>query len=90
MATAEDGRFYARVFWLVAAALLGLLLLNILKPFLESILWAGLLAFLLAPVSGFLTRGLGGRPALAASRVDGENLWLWLSFAIRAGAHRGD
>ena len=66
MATAEDGRFYARVFWLVAVALLGLLLLNILKPFLESILWAGLLAFLLAPVSGFLTRGLGGRPALAA------------------------
>jgi predicted PurR-regulated permease PerM len=66
MATAEDGRFYARVFGLAAAALLALLLLNILKPFFESILWAGLLAFLLAPVDGFLTRKLGGRPALSA------------------------
>ena len=66
MARAEDSRFYARVFGLVAIALLGLLLLNILKPFFESILWAGLLAFLLAPVNSFLTRKLGGRPALAA------------------------
>ena len=66
MAPAEDGRFYARVFGLAAAALMGLLLLNILRPFLDSILWAGLLAFLLAPVDGFLTRKLGGRPALAA------------------------
>jgi predicted PurR-regulated permease PerM len=66
MARTEDSRFYARVFGLVTAAVLGLLLLNILKPFLESILWAGLLAFLLAPVDGFLTRKLGGRPALAA------------------------
>ncbi len=67
MARTEDSRrFYARVFGLIAIALLGLLLLNILKPFFESILWAGLLAFLLAPVFGFLTRKLGGRPALAA------------------------
>src|SRR6266508_1810578 len=66
MARTEDSRFYAKVFGLVATALLGLLLLNILKPFLESILWAGLLAFLLAPVDGFLARRLGGRPALAA------------------------
>ncbi len=66
MSTAEDGRFYARVFGLAAAALLALLLLNILKPFFESILWAGLLAFLLAPVDAFLARKLGGRPALSA------------------------
>ena len=67
MARTEDSRrFYARVFGLIAIALLGLLLLHILKPFFESILWAGLLAFLLAPVFGFLTRKLGGRPALAA------------------------
>src|SRR5215813_2709815 len=66
MAGTEDGRFYARVFALVAAALLALLLLNILKPFFESILWAALLAFLLAPVDGFLARKLGGRPALSA------------------------
>ena len=66
MAGTEGGRFYARVFALVAAALLALLLLNILRPFLESILWAGLLAFLLAPVDGFLARKMGGRPALSA------------------------
>ncbi len=66
MSTAEDGRFYARVFGLAAAALLALLLLNIFKPFFESILWAGLLAFLLAPVDAFLARKLGGRPALSA------------------------
>jgi len=30
------------------------------------------------------------RSTLAASRIDGENLWLRLSLAIRAGAHRGD
>ncbi len=66
MSTAEDGRFYARVFGLAATALLALLLLNILKPFFESILWAGLLAFLLAPVDAFLARKLGGRPALSA------------------------
>jgi predicted PurR-regulated permease PerM len=66
MATADDGRFYARVFGLAAAALLALLLLNILKPFFESILWAGLLAFLLAPVDAFLARKLGGRPSLSA------------------------
>ena len=66
MSTAGDGRFYARVFGLAAAALLALLLLNIFKPFFESILWAGLLAFLLAPVDAFLARKLGGRPALSA------------------------
>src|SRR5262245_41254734 len=66
MAGIEDGRFYARVFALVAVALLALLPLNILRPFLDSILWAGLLAFLLAPFDGFLARKLGGRPALAA------------------------
>jgi len=66
MAGTEAGRFYARVFALVAAALLALLLLNILKPFFESILWAALLAFLLTPVDDFLARRLGGRPALAA------------------------
>jgi predicted PurR-regulated permease PerM len=66
MAQQGEGRFYARVFALVASALLALALLSILKPFLESILWAGLLAFLVAPVNALLTRRLGGRPGLAA------------------------
>jgi len=66
MAPADDSRFYSRVFGLVAVGLLGLAMLSILKPFFESILWAGLLAFLLAPVTSRLTRALGGRSGLAA------------------------
>jgi predicted PurR-regulated permease PerM len=66
MAEAGESRFYARVFGLVAGGLLAFALLSILKPFLASILWAGLLAFLIAPLNGLLTRKLGGRSGLAA------------------------
>jgi predicted PurR-regulated permease PerM len=69
MASESDSRFYSRVFGLVAAALLGLALLSILRPFFGSILWAGLLAFLLAPLSRRLTSAFGGRAGLAASLV---------------------
>jgi predicted PurR-regulated permease PerM len=69
MAQESDSRFYGRVFWLTAAALLALALLSILKPFSESILWAGLLAFLLAPVTRRLTRAFRGRRNLAALLV---------------------
>ena len=69
MAQEDEGRFYARIFWLTATALLALALLSILKPFFESILWAGLLAFLLAPVTDRLTRAFGGRRSLAALLV---------------------
>ena len=48
MVEGGEGRFYARVFGVVAGSLLALALFSILRPFLESILWAGLLAFLLA------------------------------------------
>jgi predicted PurR-regulated permease PerM len=66
MGEAEESRFHARVFWLAAIGLLSLALLAILRPFLESVLWAGLLAFLVNPVNGLLARKLGGRPGLAA------------------------
>src|SRR5713101_3784988 len=69
MTQEDESRFYARVFWLTAAALLALALLSILKPFFESILWAGLLAFLLAPVTRWLTRAFRGRRSLAALLV---------------------
>src|SRR5574341_137926 len=69
MTQADESRFYGRVFWLTALALLALALLSILKPFFESILWAGLLAFLLAPVTRRLTRAFGGRRGLAALLV---------------------
>ncbi len=69
MTQEDESRFYGRVFWLTAAALLALAVLSILKPFFESILWAGLLAFLLAPVTGRLTRVFRGRRSLAALLV---------------------
>jgi predicted PurR-regulated permease PerM len=69
MAKESDSRFYARVFGLVAAALLALAVLSILRPFFESILWAGLLAFLLQPVTRRITRAFHGRRGLAALLV---------------------
>jgi predicted PurR-regulated permease PerM len=69
MTEAGERRFYARLFGLVAGGLLALALFSILRPFLGSILWAGLLAFLLAPLNDLLTRKLGGRPGLAALLV---------------------
>jgi predicted PurR-regulated permease PerM len=58
--------FYARVFGLVAAALLAFALLRILEPFLGPILWAALLAFLLVPVNRWLRRALDERRGTAA------------------------
>jgi len=69
MTQEDESRFYGRVFWLTVAALLALAVLSILKPFFESILWAGLLAFLLAPVTGRLTLVFRGRRSLAALLV---------------------
>lgn len=62
----SDDRFYPRVFALVTAAVLALALLQILRPFIGSILWSVLLAFLLSPANAVLRRRLGGRPAAAA------------------------
>jgi len=66
MARVEDGRFAARVFNLVVLAILGYFLFRIFEPFLGSILWAALLAFLLFPVNARLRRAVGGRTGLAA------------------------
>ena len=66
MTEGGEGRFYARVFGVVAGSLLALALFSILRHFLGAILWAGLLAFLLAPLNRRLTQKLGGRPGLAA------------------------
>lgn len=61
-----DSRFYPRVFALVAAGLLGFALFNILQPFIGSLLWAALIAFLLSPVNQRLRRALHGRGGAAA------------------------
>lgn len=57
--------FYARVFALFVAALLGFALLRIVQPFVGPILWAALLAFLLFPAYERLRRRLGKRQGLA-------------------------
>jgi len=61
--------FYTRVFALVAAGVLGVVLFRIVQPFLDAILWAALLAFLLRPFARRLRtklRGRRGRRGLAA------------------------
>ncbi len=61
-----DGSFYPRVFALAVAGLLAFALFRILQPFIGSILWGLLLAFLLFPVNVKLRRALGGRRSAAA------------------------
>jgi len=64
--TQPTNGFYARVFALVATALLGIALFKIIAPFIGAILWSSLLAFLLLPVNRGLRRLLGERRAVAA------------------------
>lgn len=63
---AQQSTFYPRVFATVTAAVLGVLVFWILRPFAGSLLWAALLAFLLFPLNLRLRGWLGGRSALAA------------------------
>jgi predicted PurR-regulated permease PerM len=65
--TQQESSFYPRVFGLAVAALLGFALLKILRPFVGSILWSVLLAFLLFPINERLRRALNGRRAAAAA-----------------------
>ncbi|HXJ81062.1 MAG TPA: AI-2E family transporter [Candidatus Methylomirabilis sp.] len=58
--------FYARVFALVTAALLGAALFKILEPFIGAILWSVLLAFLLFPLNKRLRRAFRGSRVAAA------------------------
>jgi predicted PurR-regulated permease PerM len=62
----EDGRFYPRVFGLIAAAFLSVAVFKMLQPFIGAILWSILLAFLLYPVNRRLADAFGGRRAAAA------------------------
>jgi predicted PurR-regulated permease PerM len=67
--TQPHGTFYARVFALLTAALLGLALFRILEPFVGAILWSVLLAFLLLPVNRALRRLLRGSHTAAAAAL---------------------
>jgi predicted PurR-regulated permease PerM len=62
----DADRFYARVFALATAALLGLALFRMLQPILGAIVWSVLLAFLLFPVNARVRRAVGDRPGTAA------------------------
>jgi predicted PurR-regulated permease PerM len=66
-ADSAAGSVYSRVFAVAAVAILGVALFRILQPFLGSIAWALLAAFLLHPTHARLSRWLRGRPSLSAS-----------------------
>ncbi len=60
--TEPRSTFYARVFALVTAALLGVALFKIIEPFIGAILWSVLLAFLLFPVNRSAAPRAQGEP----------------------------
>src|SRR5262249_57666455 len=64
--THPTSMFYARLFALVTAAVLGIALFKMIEPFIGAILWAVLLAFLLFPLNRALRRLLRGSRGAAA------------------------
>jgi predicted PurR-regulated permease PerM len=64
--TSSDNTFYARVFGLATAALLGVAAIKLLQPFLIPMVWAGLLGLLIYPMNLRLRRIVRGRKGLAA------------------------
>jgi predicted PurR-regulated permease PerM len=62
----RDTSFYARVFALLTAALLGAALFKMVQPFVGAILWSVLLAFLLLPLNQALRRAFWGSRTAAA------------------------
>jgi predicted PurR-regulated permease PerM len=84
--------FYRRVFTLVAAAALGLAVYFIVKPFLQPLAWAGILALFLHPLQRRLGKWLRGRENLAALALTllallmfvGPLTGLAIAFAVQA------
>ena len=70
MPQSERG-FYPRLFAIAGLVLLGWALFKIFVPFIASILWSALLAFLLDPLNLHLTKRLKGRKGLAAGILTG-------------------
>lgn len=64
--TDAQSAFYPRVFATVTAAVLGVAVFWILRPFVGALVWAGLLAFLLFPLNRRLCGTLGGRKSASA------------------------
>ena len=63
----SERNFYARTFVLVALAIVGWLIYQVLAPFAQPLVWALFIAFLLQPLHNWLTRRLGGRNVLSAA-----------------------
>ena len=83
--------FYRRSFQVATAAVLGYLLLRILRPLSGMLGWAVVLAFVLHPLAEWLAGRLNGRRALAAAILTGLTPFLVLapepgSFASRTTA----
>ena len=53
--------FYTKAFFVVLAAVVGYLLLLVLKPFAGSMAWSIFLAFILYPLHIWMARKLRGR-----------------------------
>jgi predicted PurR-regulated permease PerM len=62
----KEARYYARVFALVTAAVLGVLLFRQLTPFASPIMWAFLIAFMLHPLKKKLLQKRPQKPGLVA------------------------
>jgi predicted PurR-regulated permease PerM len=77
--------FYPRVFASVTAVVLGYAVLRIIQPFLASLLWAGLLAFLLFPLNGKLRAAFRGRKAPAALLLTVASMLMLVMPAIFLG-----
>ncbi len=95
--TQPPSAFYPRVFATVTAAVLGLAVFWILRPFAGALLWAALLAFLLFPLNLRLRKRLRGRTSVAALlltfavvlMVVVPTLLLGVTFATQAAALAG-
>ena len=83
-------RFVTRVVALAVSAVLVYVLYLIFRPFIGSIVWALLLAYLLFPLVMRLRRRLGGRPSLAAAIMTvGVILGFGVPFALITAAFAG-
>jgi len=83
-------RFVTRVVALAVSAVLGYVLYLIFRPFIGSIVWALLLAYLLFPLVMKLRRRLGGRDGLAAAIMTvGVILGFGVPAALIAAAFAG-
>jgi predicted PurR-regulated permease PerM len=82
----SDQTFYARTFALVALAVLGYLVYQMLSPFLAPLGWALFIAFLLFPIHSRLARRLGGRASTSAALLTFATLLIVLGPLTGLGA----